>query len=528
MAMASDHQHISVMHDIDLLECNIQQETIDCSALKSKLSVNHNLINIIHLNIRSINKNFNEFLLFLEAYKINYCDVIVLSETWNINDAIYDIPGYNMHYNYANYNKNDGVVVYTKSDLNCKFVDTKLITSGVTLTRIELILENVRFGVICVYRPPSTHVQSFLEDIGTYLTESQLSQIDILVGDVNINLCDQNDVTVGSYVSLLHHFGFLSAVNNPTRVYNNTGSCLDHIFIRKKLKTGSLKYSTFILNTDITDHFPIMLNINRDLIANRPTGCGFVTHTSCDINYHLAGELLKNQNWTSVMDADDSETALQMFYELFLGIVEQAKIYKTYTIKNYNRLKPWMTNGIICSIKARDKMKKKLLLHFNDHDNNQYKEYRNNLKKIIEKCKYNYFKNKIENNNKNLKNIYKIIAEATDDKISTSKTDLEIKNNNMIFPNKKEMANFCNEYFTNVGMEMYQNIKNPTNNVVNAAWSTMSSMYLKPVNQNEIIKQIHSLKNNCASGEDGIHTKLIKLLHPYLKKTFNSYNKFDI
>ena len=50
--------------------------------------------NIIHVNIRSCNKNLDEFLLYLQQISITI-SVIILSETWlsSVHELI-DIPGY--------------------------------------------------------------------------------------------------------------------------------------------------------------------------------------------------------------------------------------------------------------------------------------------------------------------------------------------------------------------------------------------------------------------------------------------------
>ena len=43
-------------------------------------------------------------------------------------------------------------------------------------------------------------------------------------------------------------------------------------------------------------------------------------------------------------------------------------------------------------------------------------------------------------------------------------------------------------------------------------FSNQASMYLRPVSEVELIKQIASLKNDCAPGKDGITAKLIKMI----------------
>lgn len=45
-----------------------------------------------------------------------------------------------------------------------------------------------------------------------------------------------------------------------------------------------------------------------------------------------------------------------------------------------------------------------------------------------------------------------------------------------------------------------------------------SSLFLEPINENEVIILISNLKNNCAPGSDGLTTKLIKQIHMYITK----------
>lgn len=51
------------------------------------------------------------FLLYLQAFDVNNVDIIVLSETWNLeNVKCYVIPNFVGYYNQSEYNKSDGVI----------------------------------------------------------------------------------------------------------------------------------------------------------------------------------------------------------------------------------------------------------------------------------------------------------------------------------------------------------------------------------------------------------------------------------
>ena len=68
---------------------------------------------IIHLNICSIFKHFEELLILIHELKY-YPDVIICTETKKIDINLYNIQGYTAYYNNGNINQNDGVITYIK------------------------------------------------------------------------------------------------------------------------------------------------------------------------------------------------------------------------------------------------------------------------------------------------------------------------------------------------------------------------------------------------------------------------------
>ena len=71
---------------------------------------------ILHINICSINKHYEELLILV--HEINDApDVVICSETRQIDIQLYRLPGYTAYYNGGNINQNDGVITYVKSNL---------------------------------------------------------------------------------------------------------------------------------------------------------------------------------------------------------------------------------------------------------------------------------------------------------------------------------------------------------------------------------------------------------------------------
>ncbi|KAG5897422.1 hypothetical protein JTB14_032114 [Gonioctena quinquepunctata] len=88
--------------------------------------------------------------------------------------------------------------------------------------------------------------------------------------------------------------------------------------------------------------------------------------------------------------------------------------------------------------------------------------------------------------------------------------------NNDSFLNDKDMADYCNRYFINVGQTMASKIDAPPPDYKLYEPTLENSMFLKPVDDNELVMHITSLKNNSASGLDGVSSKLIKSCHIYI------------
>lgn len=261
-----------VLIDEDIILENLSQagedhrgKYIDPEEYLSTVNASYKIINIMHLNIRSVRKNFDELLAFLVSYNISKCDVFILSECFQIETTTnFHIPGYTTLYNSGDYNRNDGIIIMIKSNLNYNLFNIKLVTCGVTLSVLELVVNGVSFKITSLYRPNPSNLISFIEEVDTHLSQNNRNySFELFVGDINIDIMDESDANVHKYMSVLAKHGFEPYIRRPTRVTPETATCLDHIFLKTRLNTTH-KYSinSFILNCNITDHYPVMMTIS--------------------------------------------------------------------------------------------------------------------------------------------------------------------------------------------------------------------------------------------------------------------------
>lgn len=490
---------------------------VDSNLLHNKIKDSKIIFNLLHVNIRSMVKNIDKLLLLLESFNLYFNDIIVLSETFKISSIeLCNIPNYQLFYNYADYNKNDGVIILVKKHISPEFSTFKLPVSLATVSRLCCVVNNIKIGITAVYKPPPISKTTFIDDIHAYIHNiTRISNnFEIFVGDVNINILNV-DNDVHNYLSVMSLLGFESYINTATRFDSN--ACLDHVFVNQKLKSNNLALDSYVLDSHMTDHGPIMLNIvskndNLNTTNNSPQ---LIRKNKLDIDKFKA--LLSSHDWTCVLDDSNPESSTNNFITTFKNLQQEATF--EYIIKNKKpkKIKEWISNGIITSIRHRDKMKRRLLHNYSVELENEYKRYRNSLNSLIGKQKNNFYKNQINNNKGNIKKIYEIIKNATNENISKSNF-LKITNDRgENFENDFAMADHCNNYFATIGTKMAEKIPIPRN-PINLNFNLQNSMFLSPVTENEMINYISSLKNTSSPGLDGIASELIKQTHAMIVK----------
>jgi len=248
---------------IDTQVCEDAHEYV----LKTYENEDDALIKVCHLNIRSLRKNYDELLVFLSSLKVRNLNIIILSESWSVDLFNFNIKGFKMYYNGAVLNKNDGLVIYVKEDIH---QEVQHITKDqFTFTELKLCINNFTIGILSIYRSPSTNARNFIKIMADEIRHLNQCDIGLLAGDININILDEEDILTQEYIQLLNSLGFVQCINKPTRETTDTKTCIDHFFTKIKFQHKSIFLKSFIIKTFITDHYPIILNINSKRIDKK-------------------------------------------------------------------------------------------------------------------------------------------------------------------------------------------------------------------------------------------------------------------
>ena len=108
---------------------------------------------------------------------------------------------------------------------------------------------------LLLYRKQSTSIPLFISNL-KYILNS--NNIDVVLGDFNINYLNSDDIDNLSFKSLMNNFNFEQIVQQPTFI--SSGSLLDHIYV----KSANLKIlQNDLVNVYYSDHDAIKINIQK-------------------------------------------------------------------------------------------------------------------------------------------------------------------------------------------------------------------------------------------------------------------------
>lgn len=176
----------------------------------------------------------------------------------------------------------------------------------------------------------------------------------MVIGDTNFDLL-KNDILSNLYKSTLAENGYFSLINKVTRhSLIHRESCLDHIFINTS-KIEAYSNLTGILLEKITDHYPILLHFN----CTGPSSFNNFTYQKFDMENFNDNLLLTN--WNDVLCKSDSCQAYDEFENKVTDLIDKStSIHKISYSSKLKPLNPWMTKGILLSVRQKNRMYNRL------------------------------------------------------------------------------------------------------------------------------------------------------------------------
>ena len=491
---------------------------------------------VFSLNIQSIHAKIDELKIFLyELSEINITfDVLCFQETWlnaHNDSSLIQIEGYQLITQSQSSSAHGGLAIYVKT--NYKYDIYKSIKHPLwegLFIKIWNGSKNIVVGNI--YRPPNNlneNFTSFFDEFSVLLSEISESNCEsIITGDFNINLLKIHSKAIPlNFMNLVRSAGFIPKINYPTRFNDTTNSAT---LIDNALCKLSLEYSATtsgIMTNKILDHQGYFVTL--DFLNNKKQPAKNVTTTIRPDNFTelIKREIAEKDLIGLVQGSQDPNIS----YDQLIGVVSDA-ISKFTEVKTtrFNRRKhkksPWITFGIIRSIRFKDRLYKRLKLTSSQSPEywtlkTNFSTYNKILKKSIRLAKASYYENIFNLCRGDMRKTWRNINSVMNRNASNEGVPDQIVYEGNIISDEQTILNSLNAHFSSVGQKIAQSIETEPNvSFKDYLTSTTQSRFrFEPVNSATVKGVIKELKNKSSSAEDGLSSKLLKemsneLSHP--------------
>ena len=282
--------------------------------------ISPNNFSLIHLNIHSFQRNFDNFSDYLSQLKHQF-QILAFTETWltQSNSSLCFIPSYEHVFTHRNDRIGGGVSIFISAELSFKRrSDLECFNDILESVFIEItddtFNETGNMIIGAIYRPPNASVNSFNETLSAALSTIQKEgKLCYLTGDFNIDLLKlQSHPQSNEFIEMMYTYEFFPLITRPTRFDKNHCSLIDNIFCNSlTLKPDTC--GAFI--TDISDHLPVF-SIKHSMTASQNHQTPLTRHVTADRIENFS-ELCLNTDWTVITLCDDCNHAYSTFHKKF-------------------------------------------------------------------------------------------------------------------------------------------------------------------------------------------------------------------
>ena len=249
----------------------------------------------------------------------------------------------------------------------------------------------------------------------------------------------------------MHSNFLIPYISSPSRVTPRLQTLIDNIFLNK-IEEESFSGN---ITTTVSDHYAQFLLLkNNNLPKGQKERKLIQDYKKIDKKNFETD--LKSTNWNQILKLNLGNTndSFEIFFETFNKILDKhAPLRKLSIQEDKLRKKPWITPGILTSIKNKNKLYRKYIrakdpsrkniLH------NEFKKHRNQIDKILKSSKALHYQRFFENNKLNLYKTWAGIKEIKNVSAKQKQNINGIANENNI-NDPKDITEHLNKHFCNI------------------------------------------------------------------------------
>ena len=510
---------------------------MDIEEFNNKFLPTNDGFSLFHLNIASLSLHFENLDSALCSLDKQF-DVIGISET-----RIQSITGSSSNLNISGFSFEDsptecsagGTGLYISENLVYeRRSDLEMYKKNeLESTFIEIIYkESSNIIVSCIYRHPSMPLNEFNDDflqpLITKLSAEHNKRI-YLMGDFNVDLLKADrHLNSSTFLDILESNNFSPKIILPTRVTSNSRTLIDNIF------TNQLDQNTFSGNLDlsISDHLPQFL-VTSKCPAPITKKHNIMVRNMRDFDQNKFISDIRNTDWDRLLNCDqgDINHSFDSFLNKFNNILDNHAPLKKANKKNIKlQQKPWITKGILNSIKKRDNLfrqfrkcqrqGRKIVLY------NRYKVYRNQIVSLIKLSKKLHMQNFFRANSKNTRKVWQGIRDIISLRKTSVFTPSHIVSHGISYTDPQSIADSFNHFFSTIGNKIQEKVySNHVNFQSYLNNPSCNSIFLTPTTSHEVLDVVNAFKKNKSLGPNSIPNNILGFvsseISPFISKLIN-------
>lgn len=447
-------------------------------------------MSIVLLNVQSLRNKREELHIFLD--KLKFPDIVLLTEHWLRENEPVSLPDYKVVSKFCREKNLHGGTLILVSQL----FNSNGAVVGVD-THNDLIIEKVfEFSVlfckfldlyiVCLYRSPSSNVDTFLGNLENLLMQLPVKSQLVLAGDLNINFADDESRDTQNLINLLNSFNLDMHVSTPTRFTRFSATTIDYVC------SNISDISCDVVNAALSDHEAILARVRFKI--KKPGRVPRRGRIYSRANFMKFRHLCNVTNW----NIPQSHQPLSVFYDLVISIFNSAFPVKTIRPKTK---KPWITRGIRISAKNMRALHY-LRKYFSDNlfFIAYFNRFRNLYRKVLKSAKEMYFAYRMANSANKQKESWSVVSELA------GKNDKQ-----QVTPDITPCE--LNSYYCTIAQSLTNSLSSTTDPLdYMKNLNIPETFFFTPTNHFEIRDTIKNISNKKSAGYDGLSVKVLSEL----------------
>ena len=405
----------------------------------------------------------------------------------------------------------------------------------------------ISIGIL--YKPPRQ--TRFLEQMVTDFESLELNNELYILGDFNIDLLFKGNYILNKTQKSKNHFtgfspeikkynrfcsihGFKQLINCSTRITCNASTIIDHILTNAK---DNISQPVVINTAAISDHN--MIHCTRKIRKTKYNKHKEITFRSLrKYSVDIYKQALERASFPNYDNFHNPDIAYNDFINRLACVINAVAPFKTVRVKN--NTSEWFDGEIADKIHTHDKLYKRFKLTKLHVDGEIYKEAPNVAQNLIRRKKKAYFENKLKENTKNPKKLWKTLKQSSlPDKRSPS-TNICLETENGLTFDPYTISEVFKKLFSNLANDLVHKLPTAANKFGNKSVedydNDMFNFYPKNLTFQTIqTKCISDLLKNCdtnkAAGIDNLSGGFLKdgadILTIPITQLYNLFIKFS-